>query len=49
MAVKSVGRVPSRGEVFLVELDPRIEDGMVTLEEVKVLVYRPRQAAEPAE
>ena len=37
-----------RLEPFLIELDPMIEDGMVTLEEVKVLVYRPRRAAEPA-
>ena len=32
-----------RIEPFLVELDPMIEDGMVTLEEVKVLVYRSRR------
>ncbi len=32
-----------RIEPFLVELDPMIEDGMVTLEEVQVLVYRPRR------
>ena len=38
-----------RIEPFLVELDPMIQDGMVTLEEVKVLVYRPRKEAEPAE
>lgn len=38
-----------RIEPFLVELDPMIEDGMVTLEEVKVLVYRPGRKAEPAE
>lgn len=37
-----------RLESFLAELDPMIEDGMVTLEEVRVLVYRPQRQAEPA-
>ncbi len=37
-----------RIEPFLTELDPMIEDGMVTLEEVKVLVYRSRREAESA-
>ncbi len=37
-----------RIEPFLEELEPMIEDGMVTLERVEVLLYRPRRDVAPA-
>ncbi len=37
-----------RIEPFVEELEPMIEDGMVTLERVEVLLYRPRRDAAPA-
>jgi len=36
-----------RIEAFVEELEPMIEDGMVTLERVEVLLYRPRRDAAP--
>lgn len=37
-----------RIELFVEELEPMIEDGMVTLEEVRVLLYRAQREAEPS-
>ena len=37
-----------RIESFVAELEPMIEDGMVTLEDVRVLLYRSRREEEPA-